>query len=232
MILVATLLCDRKAYSQLYAVPNNLRLTYPDKRIYVNIQTSNKALYEPLFHVLEGTDAIIDTWNIDSGWWTPPRYDQDQARLFPITLAREMARYAAFALGAEWLLYVDADVIIPENSIEVLLSRSKKIIGGTVPGRGVHARARYIFNPKLRRGELWDCDYGTAGFLLLHRDVFSRVPWRYGNSADGIPCSEDPLYGELCRDLGFGRWIIDTTLVAKHLDNPEHPLTREEVAPY
>lgn len=232
MILVATLLCDRKAYSQLYAVPNNLKLSYPDKRIYVNIQTSDKKLFEPLFHVLEGADAVIDVWNIDSGWWAPPCYDQDQARLFPITLAREMARYAALSLGAEWLLYVDADVIIPENSIEALLSRGKKIIGGVVPGRGVHSRVRYIFRPKLRRGDLWECDYGTAGFLMLHRDVFSRVPWRYGRSMDGVMCSEDPLYGETCRELGFGRWNIDLTVVAKHLDDPDHPLTYDGVAPF
>lgn len=239
MILVATLLCDRKAYSQLYAVPRLFELSYPDITIYINIQTvALERHFSDLLEFLSGVDRPyhLDIWGWRSTWWEGPRFDQDQRRLVPIVMARNMAIEAAMALGASHLFQVDADVIVPRDSIERLLELDRPIVGGLVPGRGCHSHVHYVSaRHRYIAPNLIEADHGTAGFMLIRRDVFERLRYRHGPSSvyPGVYLSEDPAYTEDAREKwGFGSMWLRTDLVAEHRDNPDHPLTESETAQF
>lgn len=239
MILVATLLCDRKAYSQLYAIPRLFELTYPDIVVYINIQTDDlERNFSGLLSFLESVSRPyhMDVWSWRSTWWDPPRFDQDQRRLTPIVMARNMAIEAAMALGASHLFQVDADVVVPRDSIERLLELNHAIVGGLVPGRGCHSHVYYLSShQRCIRDGILEVNHGTAGFMLIRRDVFQYLRYRHGPSSvyPGVYLSEDPAYTEDARERwGMGPMWVLTDLVAEHWDNPDYPLTDKEVAQF
>lgn len=235
-VMVATLICDRKAASQQTILENlkSLHAGGTHFTFYLNIESTQPKLYQPIrdFCAENNIKLITDVWNIESGWWNKPSFDQDMARLFPITMAREMARYAAVWSNFSHLLYIDADVVVPSNSIEVLLAMDKDICGGSVPGRGVHSHVSYHGGkPQPAKNGIMKTDYATAGFMMIKRCVFQCISWRYGYIEDGRgPFSEDPLYAHYAAMAGFDLWYVNLDLIAKHLDDPEHPLSTDGIS--
>jgi hypothetical protein len=239
MILTSVLLCDRKAHSQLEAVPRLGELTYPDTVLYLNVETEDfDAHFSGLKAWLQTCKLPyhLDTWTWTSTWFKKPQYDQDQARLTPIVMARNMCIEAAMRLGATHLFQVDADVLVPKHSIERLLELKWPICGGIVPGRGVHSHVKYIFGEQRPiEPDVIEVGYGTAGFCLIERRVFQWLRYRWGPSSydSKVMLSEDPAYAEDAHLVwSFGRWRLATDLVAEHHDNPGDPLTESGVAPW
>lgn len=237
MIVAATLICDRKSYSQDYALRALIEDPLVD-RIYLNIETNNEWLYEGTRHFMatSGKPCDIDYWNVRSSWLPKPAYDQDQKRLVPIVRARNMAIDYAMFWNADHLLFVDSDVVIESGSVQKLVDLKNNLAGGYVPGRGAHKDLHYVFGS--RRGIQTDgnvitCDHGTCGFMLISREVFSQQRFRYGSDPEGMTfdiLSEDPAY---CIDwfVKTGeRFKIDKRAVARHRDDPYHPLTHDQVA--
>src|SRR5512146_1012277 len=101
-IVVATILCDRKASSQLIFLPHVLALEHPEVRFYLNIETSDNSTFVPLRQALIAQERPydIDAWTWHSTWWKAPQYDQDQSRLTTIVIARNMALNYARAVNA------------------------------------------------------------------------------------------------------------------------------------
>lgn len=243
MILTVTLLCDRKASSQLVAVSRLLELDYEDYEIYLNIETEDfDKHFAPLKELLAQTNKTVhmDIWNCKSTWAPKPKFDQDQARLNPIMTARNMSIQAAQGLGATHILQVDADVVIPKDSISRLLKINRAIVGGRVGGRGAHAGIWYGKNassdltPNLPPN-LVEMEYCTCGFVLIEREVFDLLKYRSGphNTVKTSMLSEDPAFGTDAHDVwGFDWWTVDTTLVAEHWDDPENPMTADQGAQF
>lgn len=243
MILTSTLLCDRKSSSQLVAVKRLANLSYQDYEIYLNIETENlEKNFKALLDFLKTVNVPVhmDVWNCSSTWAKKPQFDQDQARLNPIMTARNMSIQAAQGLQATHLFQVDADVVVPTNSIERLLEINRPLVGGSVPGRGVHSTIWY--GKKAVRdltenlpSHLIEMEYCTCGFLLIERQVFDVLKYRSGphNKVKSAMLSEDPAYGTDAHDVWeFPWWTVDTTLVAEHLDDPEAPLTAAGVSQF
>lgn len=232
MILVATLLCDRKKHSQLWAVSRNAQLTYQDKALYINVETNDYCSnFGDLLLYIKDHEAVnagiklwLDIWHNHSTWMRQPEFDQDQARLIPIVSARNMAISCAMILGATHLLQVDSDVIIPPDSIEQLLSLNHPIVGGVVPGRGDHKHVNYISGNRIQIADnIIEADCGTCGFMLIQRSVFEYIRYRFGSSSidKTVMLSEDPAYTEDAREIWkFGRMQIKTDLIAEHRDDP------------
>jgi len=235
-VLVATLLCDRLKYSANVAPPQLYKLTYPQKTIYLNIQTND---YDKNFPGIKDlvkknltTRTEIDTWDLKSStWWKSPTFSQDQARLVPICIARNMAVDCALLGGYDFLFFVDADVIVPSNSIERLMSHNKPLISGTVPGRGMHGYMTYVFHqiPGASTRELTACAHATCGFTLIKRELFEVLRFRQGPHPikRDVHLSEDPAFGADAECIWkiTDHWYVDNTLMAAHLDDPENPLT-------
>ena len=235
-VLVCTLLCDRKKFSQTSAPPALFNLTYPNIGFYFNVQTDDfDGNFEYLKDLIkENEDKVVhvDTWNFKSSWWKAPTFDQDQARLVPICTARNMCIDCALLQGYDYIFFVDADVVVPPDSIERLITQNRPIVSGLVPGRGAHKAAVYAFHfigqPK---PEVWNCEHSTCGFTLLKREVFEVLRFRQGPHPIHRETwlSEDPSYGAdmKCIWAISDGWWVDASLKADHVDDPLNPLTMD-----
>lgn len=238
-VVVATLMCDRKRHSEMIGLPAMLRLR-GDCAFYVNYETnlvrapfttpgtepwaeSIAALHE------SGRPWEYDTWSASSTWRDAPQFDQDQARLEPICIARNMARTYAIATGATHLVFVDADVVVRPDGLERLLALDVPLCGGYVPGRGAHSSGRYVFGERMRRDNLIFCKHGTLGYSLIRRDLFEVLPFRHGPHPlpehRGTYLSEDPAFAADAEIYYGAEWVIDMGCTAEHIDNPHEPLT-------
>ena len=237
MVMTSTLLCDRKRDSAFVALRRLVELTYPDTTIYVNIETNDFNGWGDVLKFLEdsGRPFHYDFWTHKSSWAGKPAFDQDQARLHPICIARNMSIQAAMGLGASHIFQVDADVVVPVDSIERLLALDRPLVGGLVPGRGAHMYAQYLSHIKSNVNGIVECEYATCGFALVRHDLFSVLKYRSGphNTERNVMLSEDPAYGTDAHDRwGVPWWTVDTNLRAEHIDSPHNPLTLDQVAQF
>lgn len=249
LVLVATMWHESKAHCVDRVMGRLAQLKDDNYRLYANIEgTESRMDWE---HRVFLSSHYFDKWGYSSSWRMSRRFDQDNpSRVPPICTARNMAIDCAMSIGAEWLLYVDADVVIPANSIEELLALKQPLCGGVVPGRGAHSHVNYTFGPKsididgksYGGRSSYRCqgvpvvisDHGTAGFMMVHRSIFDVVRFRYGHSqlfwerpAPYLEMmAEDACFAEDAEKLGLSNgWHIHTGLVAEHLDDPGNPLT-------
>jgi len=237
-VLVGTLMCDRKRESQMISLHAIENLDYDNFDVYINIQSEDaKKNFADVYQWAQIQESKrirvhIDVWEWDSSWSRKPEFDQDRARLAPICTARNMMLQAASSLGYDYLLQVDNDVIVPNNAINKLLAEDRPIVGGVVPGRGVHSHLQYLFGQLEHIEEnKTTVSYTTCGFVLLRRDVFEYMRYRTGWGIHSRQIlSEDPaFFGDAAEIWGFGRPVILTDLKAEHWDNPNDPLTQHGV---
>lgn len=235
-LVACIILADRKAYSQLSAIPALLSSPFVE-RVYVNIETNNPDLYPALYALAErsGKPIDIDTWWWRSTWRPTPKYDQDQKRLIGIVTARNMCIDYALYHNAQRLLFVDSDVIIEPQGLQFLLEMDKNLSGGYVPGRGAHGSVCYVFGQRRgihQHGDIIECDHGTCGYMLISQKVFSALRFRYGDDPEGLTgfLSEDPAYCIDWYKISGERFYIHTKARAAHIDSPSSPLSNESVS--
>jgi hypothetical protein len=235
MILGAVLLSDRKFYSWNVALPALIASPVVDA-IYLNIQTSQPDLYQPVEDLLEGSGKpfFIDYWDIYwSSFRTAPTYNQDPRRLTGIVIARNMALDEALNPKYSHILFVDSDVRPHPGSIEKVIALKKSVAGGYVPGRGAHSHVHYVFAVIARYNAIVNCVHGTCGFMLIDRHVYEVIRFRAGPHPQKRDkwLSEDPCFAADARAAGLmDGWWIDTTATADHVDDPDNPLKLEEAA--
>lgn len=226
-VLVAILHCDRKAHHQIVCLDSVYNQRYDNFEVYHNIETNAPSNFKELFEYIK-TQPIkteFDIWNYSfSSWWNVPKFDQDQARLVPICEGRNRAIECAIDLGSEYLLFVDADMVIPYDTITRLMSRDKDMVGGYVRGRNDHKSAVYVFGNiggiTEHADGLIECDHGNIGFVLIKRKVFEVLRFRRGRHCTmGHLQSDDPNYCFDWLNMWKGqRFFIDKNVEAKHVD--------------
>jgi hypothetical protein len=223
MILAATLLCDREACNQLVAVPTMAAID-GDVQLYVNIETLDpsgwRTTYAPLLAFLRDCPVpnFLDVWSPLQTWREHPTSDEGGNRLAPIVMGRNMAIDCALTKGASHLLFVDADVVVKPDGLGRLLAHKLPLCGGYVPGRGNHPHIFYCSAEHTDLGSHILADYGTCGYMLIERRVFSLLRFRWGGLRRDPDYwqSEDPAYCRDARDMGFGHFLIDKTVTAEH----------------
>lgn len=239
-VAVATLTADRRLEKHSAAIPH--KLVYPGEVwYYVNrehhedkttwstpvLDITQKIRKEGFAHY--NNHFFYDSWSVQSQWRPVPTYDQDQARLWSIWLAREMCRQFAIVKGAEWLFFLDADVVVPEDAIQKLFKLAyfndeirHYVVGGMVPGRGAHKNVPYYFFGEKPHAVMADPDkdggpFGTVmmskvqnstmGCVMIHRNVFEwlgfSVPLHNHWYVD--PNGEKP--DGIAEDPVFGIWL-------------------------
>lgn len=233
MLVTATVMAARKMATYKRVLWAIREIPHVD-RMYINFEgTWEQSMPVKDFMLDSPVPWDYDVWNIsDTSWRTTPQFDQDQRRLWRIVTARNMAIDYAYSAGADYLLFVDADVVITTEGVSHLLDLNARLCGGLVPGRGEHSHVNYVFGARRgfeEQGPLIICDHGTCGYMLIHRDVFSRLRFRFGPDHEGqFELSEDPAYCEDWYQMSGERFIIDRRAVAQHLDDPHKPLTLAE----
>lgn len=244
MIVVATLLCDRKRSSWDIAIPHIMKLEIPPEIVYgnvlyyTNIESFDGWGSEDFMITLEEKykcPTYYDIWSIhSSSWMDEIKYDQDQNRLDHIVIARNMCLAFARNIKADYIFFVDADVIVPPNALRLLVQSGKKLVGGVVPGRGVHKNMKYIFGKKnIVEGDLVQANHGTLGCMLIHKDIFNYLSFRWGNALkSNALLSEDPAYCNDAKELFEEPFWIHTKVICDHWDDPEAPLTQQGVSKF
>lgn len=161
----------------------------------------------------------------------------------PFDKARNALAELVFQHNAEWLFYLDSDVLPPSDALVRLISHNLPIVSGLyymrtppheplalrhVPGAGLTPV------PSWKPGELIDVDAIGMGCCLLHRRVLERIPrpwfeWSYGESRELYVKGENEAYRkidlhgvsedyEFCYKLkkyGF-KIYVDTGIVCQH----------------
>jgi hypothetical protein len=149
-------------------------------------------------------------------------------RLIRICTGRNLIREYAMRHGYEWVLYLDSDMRAPDDALPKLLELDYPVVGAEVPvycQSGAPVKAwptltdRYAFTSEGGPPVREKCDVDTAGLLLVHRSVFSKVAWRYDGDAG---MTDDPAY---FHDAELNGWplLVRTDVVGEH-----EPLTSLE----
>lgn len=157
----------------------------------------------------------------------------------PFDHARSGVAMEMLRRGAEYLFFLDSDVICPKDTILRLMAHKKPIISGVYARRSPPHML-----PVMMRGGTWvppeqiinagiiEVDVVGAGCLLIHRTVFETLPpqrpqagktwfdWRV--DCQGVPGTE-PHTSE---DFSFCLWakaklgistLVDTSIVCQHV---------------
>ena len=123
-----------------------------------------------------------------------------------------------------YILFVDADMVFPPNTLETLLEYKKEIVGVLYTER-IKGKAQNIFkynssNDTYSRynivptGELHKTGAIGAGILLVERSVFDKIrnPWFFYD----VDKSEDVNFCHRARMCGFDIYC-DTKLIIGHI---------------
>ncbi len=151
---------------------------------------------------------------------------------------REEIAKEAVRLGADYVLFIDTDMIFPPDALTKLLSRDKEIIGVMYNYRGTPSRPTVKFDPKYKdectviekNGEIsasitdetkpFRCRAVGAGFLLVKIDVFKKLKRPYFTFVPETEVNE--IIGEdvyFCDKARYNRYEIwcDPTIKMGHI---------------
>ena len=131
-----------------------------------------------------------------------------------LTEARNLCVKAALDARAEWLLFLDSDMVLPPDTVARLMSHQKDIVGGTYPRRGwplafIGTRpdgAAISLDDKglIEAGRL------PTGCLLIKMSVFEQLKAPYFRCSyheeAGKVLGEDFWFSDRVRSLGYRLW--------------------------
>lgn len=162
--------------------------TGEDVEFFAAIQVDGRGLdpFGPLLARLWALDGSYWTFSLDDGR-TSVNFDN---RLRHITTGQNLVRDYAMSAGASHLLFMAADCAYPPDALAKLMALDVPVAGGHVPTYCLDG-PRYA--PLAKHGNV-RAHMPTAAFVLLRRDFFCKVPWRWDMDAG---MSDDPaLYAD------------------------------------
>lgn len=150
--------------------------------------------------------------------------------------ARNVAAMSCLESGADYLFFLDSDVIPPPDTVPRLMAHNVPIVSGVYCRRSPpHAIPVMIKNKQwvtsFPANALISVDVVGAGCLLVHRDVFASLPpqrvgshwfdWkvnlRGAPGFDEADCmSEDFTFCAHARKNGY-KVLVDTSIQCKHV---------------
>lgn len=147
----------------------------------------------------------------------------------PFDHARNVCVEEALQYGAEWLFFLDDDVIPPRDAFGKLISHRREVVSGLYYKRLGHIvptmyREGSPPNPILswKPNELLEVDYVGGGCLAIHRSALERVarPWfKWEMDRTDLPPSErlgeDCYFSKKARQAGL-RIYVDTSVRCLH----------------
>ncbi len=139
--------------------------------------------------------------------------------------ARNQIVDAARGVNADWLLFLDSDLVFPPNALRRLLAHGRRQVGATYRRRSPpHDLLGSAFHSGARsyEGGLVEMARMPLGCSLIRMDVFDALPrpiFRYEvDEAAGAVVSEDYVFCDALRKLGVRIWCdVDLTKELGHL---------------
>lgn len=158
---------------------------------------------------------------------------QTNLRTRRVVTGRNLIIEYALHHRATHVLFLDADLIPPADSIPKLLEVDWPIVGGDVPAYCLSGDP--VLNRRVWEGpHRWSISsayysfpveehWNTAGFLLVRAEVLQHVRWGW-DPMDGL--SDDPWFAREVEEVGFGKTLVRKDVVGDHI-----PLGQLEARP-
>jgi hypothetical protein len=144
--------------------------------------------------------------------------------------ARRDCSQEALDVGASHLMFIDSDMVFPDNGILRLASLNKRIIGANYNRRTLPLTSTVKLSN--REGQLievpgdqipkqpFKCYAVATGFMLIQVDVFKELsrPWFYYEYLEGkdTTTGEDVGFCKKAREKGIDVWC-DPTIEVRHI---------------
>jgi hypothetical protein len=125
----------------------------------------------------------------------------------------------AIKRGGTHILFVDSDMVFPDEALTQLLAREKEIVGVEYNKREFPIKG--VFEPMTERSEteLYEAKHLGTGLLLIDLSIFEKLqgPWfNFGRDSQGsLALGEDVWFCNTARDAGYKVWI-DPTIKVGH----------------
>lgn len=123
----------------------------------------------------------------------------------------------AIKLDAEYILFIDSDMVFPEDALTKLISRDKDIIGVNYNYRQYPLRAITVLERDVPDSltEPFPVRVAGTGFLLIKTKILKLLPepWFHFSPSysDGTPMTgEDPWFCNVARAHGIDVWVEPT----------------------
>jgi len=180
--------------------------------------------YVPTHFLLCWTKMVVDSFG---------RYNMSVItnRMPYLDYARDSLVKEALKDNADYVLWLDADQIYPDETVEILMNHidsGKLIVGGVTPHRGTGQPMIYDFTDKehvvkfrknLGKGIIKIGGMGMGG-VMVHPDVFAKLEYPYfqmkWNDETNRKAGEDVVFYQNCKNAGIDVWC-DTDLRYEHI---------------
>ncbi len=190
-----------------------------------------------------------DTWKAQMAFHMMAlgAYSARHATLMPINIrtqdtaeARNQMTAAALDEGAEWLLWADADMIVPPDGLARLLKREVEIVGADYRRRAPpYPRIGKPVDPDAPDRGLVEVSMLGMGFMLIRADVLRRMErpwflrmWVLEHATPDNPsgfATEDGYFCGYARHLGLKVWAdMDLSREVGHLAETPIPWNIEQ----
>lgn len=188
---------------------------YVENKCYESLINQNYDNYDILIHIQKykkfSDDKIIDKYKNCSK-------------------NREVARKLALNSDAEYFLFVDSDIVLPENTINSLVSHKLPAVGGYYKMFGTEkwVCGRFVadntfFNLRAIEPFLSSIDMAGFGCFMIRRDVLEKIEiidgtnfWLKNEVNQDIIGGECLMFCNKIYDLGYNI-CMDGNVVCEHL---------------
>lgn len=182
--------------------------SHPDGvKYFATLETDARGLapFTPLLARLKEIGGVYWTFSIDDG----ADLITTDNRLVRICTGRNLITEHAVREGVSHVLFVDADMSIPDDSIPKMLELEWPIVGGFVP-----TYTAIYAGPQIHEYPFEVHEHAnTAGFLLVDRVLYRKLRWRVDVPA-GL--TDDPCYHADAFELGYPT-RVRYDLIGKHV---------------
>jgi len=147
-----------------------------------------------------------------------------------ITLGRNNQFFEAKENNYDYILYIDSDIVFPEDALKKLVALNKGVSSGIYYGREYPFRPvvhEFVEHDQIRNLVKWGdkpfiADSVGAGFLLIHKSIFPlferNIKEPFAGLRNGLnqEISEDTSFCIRCRDMGIKIWV-DPSIELGHI---------------
>jgi hypothetical protein len=129
-----------------------------------------------------------------------------------VAQARNNGVELARGFGADYILFLDSDMLFPSTALFRLLLHRKDIVGATYTKRVAPFEilgTKLAEQPAVLSGDLLEMQRIPTGCLLIKMDVFEKLSkpyFRFDIDAQGAIVGEDYVFCDRAREAGFQIW--------------------------
>ena len=143
----------------------------------------------------------------------------------PIAAMRNTIVLRALEIDCTHLIFLDADMVYPQDTITRLLAHDKDIVGALTFKRWPNFEPLCFIGEPYKMTQLDPIPDGLVkvtatgtGCLMINLDVFHKIeyPWFHDDHHDGKPVGEDINFCFKAYEKGIGVYV-DTTVMTEHL---------------